>query len=113
MNLKLKFEGILIIVEDVKKTVNFYKNAFGLCPRSEDETWTYIELDTGESTIAFVSEKYVDSNGKISVYKNRIATDPSSLEIILSTEEEASATDCAGIRPIAMSTKSSFPIILE
>jgi uncharacterized glyoxalase superfamily protein PhnB len=57
----MKFGYTLLYVEDVEKTVVFYESAFGLQRKLLHENG-YGELDTGATTLGFVSREVVESN---------------------------------------------------
>ena len=58
----MKFGYALLYVEDVAKTVEFYESAFGLKRRFVHEAG-YAEMETGDTTLGFVAQSVVESNG--------------------------------------------------
>lgn len=52
----------IIYVDDVRSTVDFYTAAFGLDERFVTPEGDYGELDTGATTLAFVSNALAESN---------------------------------------------------
>lgn len=59
----MKLAYTIIYVEDVAKTVNFYKNAFNLKCLFLHESNDYAEMDTGSTKLAFASFEIAKSNG--------------------------------------------------
>ncbi len=58
----MKFGYTIIYVSDVVKSLDFFTSAFGLARRFLHESGTYGELDTGETTLAFVSHGAGEAN---------------------------------------------------
>ena len=58
----MKFGYTLLYVEEVEKTVEFYESAFGLKRRFLHEAG-YAEMETGDTTLGFVAQSVVESNG--------------------------------------------------
>lgn len=50
---------IIIYVSDVPITISFYEKAFGLKLRFLHESNQYAEMETGQTTLAFVNETFV------------------------------------------------------
>jgi len=85
----MKFGYTIIYSNDVEKSIEFFENAFGFKRRFIHESG-YGELDTGDTTLAFVSHDLGSSN----LPNGYIKTDsdkPLGIEIALVTEsvEEA------------------------
>jgi lactoylglutathione lyase len=51
----MKFGYAIIYVADVLSSLTFFETAFGFSKRFMDESGTYGELDTGETTLSFAS----------------------------------------------------------
>jgi lactoylglutathione lyase len=51
----MKFGYTIIYVPDVFSSLTFFETAFGFSKRFIDESGTYGELDTGETTLSFAS----------------------------------------------------------
>lgn len=49
---------IIIYVADVPVTISFYEKAFGLKLRFLHESNQYAEMETGQTTLAFVDESF-------------------------------------------------------
>lgn len=60
----MKFKYTILYVEDVEKTLEFYKNAFGFKRSMLHESGDYGELDTGSTTLSFSSIKLMKTLGK-------------------------------------------------
>lgn len=60
----MKYAYTILYVEDVKKTVQFYKDAFGFEVKFQHEKGDYAELESGQTTIAFSSFELIRSLGK-------------------------------------------------
>lgn len=89
MNMKLAY--VIIFVQNVPKTLDFYEQAFGLKKLFLAESLLYGELDTGHTKLAFVDETFVESNGGDFI-ANRIETQKTAgFEIALATAEVSSA----------------------
>lgn len=59
MNSSAKLGYVILYVEDVLKTVAFYQEAFGIPQRFLHESQQYAEMETGATTLAFVSEQFI------------------------------------------------------
>ncbi|MCF6302730.1 MAG: VOC family protein [Devosiaceae bacterium] len=51
----MKFRYAILYVRDVKSTLDFYVNAFGMTKKMLHESGGYGELDTGDTVLAFAS----------------------------------------------------------
>lgn len=58
----MKYAYTILYVEDVKKTINFYKAAFGFTDKFITPEEDYAELITGETTLAFASHQLGAAN---------------------------------------------------
>lgn len=63
----MKFGYTLLFVTDVEKTISFYESAFGQKRKfiAVDDAGGYGELDTGPTTLGFVSHKLAKASGTI------------------------------------------------
>lgn len=59
----MKLGYTLLYVNDVEKTMNFYKKAFGLKKSFLHESNQYGEMVTGETKLGFVQHKVASSHG--------------------------------------------------
>lgn len=75
---------VIIYVEDVAATVKFYEKAFGLKLRFAHESGAYAEMETGQTALAFVSEKMIQASH--SFRPNRASGEQAGVEIALVTE---------------------------
>ncbi len=76
---------VIIYVRDIQETVDFYEKAFGLKRRFIHESGTYAEMETGNTALAFVDEKFVKDS--ISFRPNRHSEEPAGIEISLVTDQ--------------------------
>ncbi len=60
----MKFAYTILYVPDVKKTTDFYEQAFGFKLKFAHEGGDYAELDTGGTTLSFSSHNLIKSLGK-------------------------------------------------
>lgn len=68
----MKFGYTILYVNDVKATISFYENAFGLKRGLLTDTGQYGELETGETKLCFANREFAKpesidlqaSNGK-------------------------------------------------
>jgi catechol 2,3-dioxygenase-like lactoylglutathione lyase family enzyme len=69
----LRLGYTVFYVADVRKTVDFYTEAFGLLIRYVHPSGQYAEMATGETLLAFSGEELVKSSllGELSYYRNR------------------------------------------
>lgn len=88
--MKLRYN--ILYVEDVTKTLNFYKTAFGFDIGFAHESGDYGELATGDTKLAFSSIELMESLGK-----SPSKPDPKrpSSEIAFETDDVAKALDAA------------------
>ena len=89
----MKYGYTLLYVEDVVKTVEFYESAFGLKRRLLHEAG-YAEMETGETTLGFVAQSVVESNG-VEYTKADPAKPAPAVEIAFITEDVSAAYEKA------------------
>lgn len=58
----MKFGYTILYVNDVPGTLQWYQNTFGFGLKMLHESNQYGELDTGQTTLAFVSHQFASSN---------------------------------------------------
>lgn len=85
----MKFGYTLLYVSDVKETVAFYETAFGLKRKFVQESG-YGEMDTGETTLGFVSLELAKSSG-VSFTETRLESPAPAAEIAFVTDDLDSA----------------------
>jgi lactoylglutathione lyase len=89
----IKFAYTILYVKDVRKTLDFYKNAFGLEERFISEDASYGELDCGETTLSFASLKLAATNLSGGFIESNTERKPFAMEIGFSTDDvEATVT---------------------
>ncbi|MFA6036999.1 MAG: VOC family protein [Legionellales bacterium] len=81
---------VIIFVKNVPETLAFYEKAFKLKTLFLAESLLYGELETGNTKLAFVDEKFVESNGA-DFTTNRASHKAAGFEIALTTTEVASS----------------------
>jgi len=80
---------LLLYVADVPKTVEFYERAFGLTRKMVHETG-YAEMETGATTLGFVSHKAAEGLGM--TYRKARREEPApGVEVGLVTEDVAAS----------------------
>jgi lactoylglutathione lyase len=55
----MRLAYVILYVDDVEATLNFYERAFGLTRRMLDDEKNYGELETGSTRLAFAANKFV------------------------------------------------------
>lgn len=88
----MKFAYTILYVPDVKKTIDFYEQAFGFKAKFVHEEGDYAELDTGGTTLAFSSHKLIKSLGKDPQAANYHKP---SFELVFVTDDVAQAVEKA------------------
>ena len=82
----MQFNNVIIYVEDVVKTVEFYEQAFDQKIKLYYKDNIYAELNTGAVTLSFVQETYMEDN-VLKFVKNRRHTSPAGFEIVFATKD--------------------------
>ena len=103
----MKLVNTVIYVEDVKKTVDFYQRAFSLTLKFLSECGQYAEMNTGDVSLAFVSEAFSKENG-LEFNTNRVGKPYPGFEIAFESEDVQAAFDLAlkeGAKNIANPTE--------
>ena len=98
----MKLGYVILYVQDVPATVDFYEKAFGLQRRFLHESNTYAEMETGATALAFAVESLAKENG-LTVRPNRAKEDAAAVEVALVTPEVQAAYERAvkaGARPV-------------
>lgn len=83
----IKFSHIIFYVSDVKETAAFFEEAFRFKVKFMHESKEYAELDTGEVSISFASEKLGASNLPDGFQKQDLKSPPFACEIALTTDD--------------------------
>jgi lactoylglutathione lyase len=58
----MKFNYVIIYVDDVAQATTFYEAAFGMATKFVHESKMYAEMETGETTLAFASNDMLKMN---------------------------------------------------
>ena len=88
----MKFGYTILYVEDVRKTLSFYQQAFGFETRFLHESGDYGELESGATALAFSSHRLMTELGK---NPQAPAAGAPSFEIALTTDDVSSALERA------------------
>lgn len=101
-SVKLKYT--VLYVSDIKRSVRFYEQAFGLKNRFIHESGQYAEMETGDTTLAFSSDELASTFFKEGYKKNvpndkaagiQIALQPDDVERAYQSAIKAGATGLA------------------
>lgn len=82
----MQFRYLILYVDDVTKTIEFYEQAFGLHRKMIHESGDYGELTTGGTRLSFSSKKLMKQIGKSPGNVDPLAP---TFEIALETEDVA------------------------
>lgn len=82
----MKFGYTIIYVPDVRTSLEFFKDAFGIQTRFSHESGDYGELDTGMTTLAFASHALGHQNLPVGYVAASDSPKPLGIEIALITE---------------------------
>ena len=83
----VKFGYTIMYVNDVVKSVEFYESSFGFKRKFLPPENDYAELETGGTTLAFVSKELANTNLKNGFLDSSIINKPFGMEIALTTED--------------------------
>lgn len=88
----MKLGYTILYVEDVRRSLDFYAQAFGLTVKFLHDSGDFGEVDTGSTTLAFSSRRLMTQ-----LHKNPQAADAKapSFEIAFTTGDVAAAVTCA------------------
>jgi predicted enzyme related to lactoylglutathione lyase len=89
----MKFGYAILYVPNVERTVEFYESAFGLRRKFVDAAG-YAELETGETTLAFVSLEVAKAGG-IPILPPSSDDPPHAIEVALVTDDVAGSFEHA------------------
>ncbi len=81
----MKLGNIIIYVEDVGSSMDFYEKAFGLQKGYLHHDSNYGEMNSGETKLSFVKESFAMQMG-LAFKPNRLKDPPAGVEITLITE---------------------------
>jgi len=82
----IKFKYLILYVEDVEKSINFYQNTFNTQIKFITPEKDYGELLTGETTISFASVSLASSNVKKGFLSSKAGEKPFGIELGFSTD---------------------------
>lgn len=83
----IQFAYAILYVNDVKETLDFYKNAFGFEQKFITPENDYGELITGTTTIAFANFELGKSNFKKGFTESNLNEKPFGIELAFTTTE--------------------------
>jgi lactoylglutathione lyase len=82
----VKLGYTILYVSDVEKSIAFYESAFGFQRKFLTPENDYGEINTGETTMAFVSKSLANSNLKNGFLESTLLNKPFGMELGLVTE---------------------------
>ena len=82
----IKFAYIILYVQDVTQSVEFYEKAFGFVRKFISPDNDYGELSVGETTLSFASTSLAKSNLRNGFTESSLANKPFGIEIGFTTE---------------------------
>lgn len=82
---------VIIYTEKVDESVTFYEKAFGLWRRFVHESGKYAEMETGESTLAFLADELAALNLPVGYRKNAPGEAPAGIEVVLVSKDVENA----------------------
>lgn len=106
----MKFGYSIIYVSDVKQTMDFYEQAFGLHTKFMHESAMYGEMKTGSTVLAFAAEGLSAQNG-FTIIPNRLQNSPAGFEVAFVTDDVAAAYKkavSAGAQPLKEPTQKPW-----
>lgn len=83
----IKFKYVILYVEDVEQSMNFYKNTFGSEIKFITPEKDYGELITGETSLAFASISLAASNIKEGFLTSKAGEKPFGIELGFVTDD--------------------------
>ncbi len=101
----IKFAHTILYVKDVTKTIEFYETVFQLERKFISENAQYGELSTGETTLSFAQNKFINSQLNGGFVESRTSTPPLGMEIAFATDDVQALYDAAidagakGVKP--------------
>ncbi len=82
----MKLGYVILYVENVVETLNFYKKAFNLELKFLHESNAYGEIDTGNTTLSFAANEMAENNG-FKIRENKLSDIPAGAEIAFITDD--------------------------
>ena len=83
---KIQFKYVILYVEDVEQSMNFYKNTFEAEIKFITPEKDYGELSTGETSLSFASVDLASSNVKQGFLSSKAETKPFGIELGFTTD---------------------------
>jgi uncharacterized glyoxalase superfamily protein PhnB len=87
----MKLGYVIVYVDDVRGTLEFYRRAFGVEIRFLHESNQYGELETGQATVAFASHALAEMNLPEGYVRAEPGGKPLGVELALVTADVAGA----------------------
>jgi lactoylglutathione lyase len=87
----MKLGYTIVYVPDVRASLSFFEQAFGLQRRFLHESGLYGELETGSTTLSFAAHSMADSNFPAGHVQAHNSAQPLGIELGLVTEDVAEA----------------------
>lgn len=91
----IKFGNTVIYIDDVEKTINFYKETFGFQCKFITEDKNFAELETGETSLSFASHYLAKDNFTKDYVSVTDSVNPLGIEITLVTDDVTGLHDKA------------------
>lgn len=91
----IKFGYTILYVEDVVKAAEFYEKAFGFSRKFVSPGNEFLELSTGETSLAFVTLQIGESNVKNGFTQSTLENKPFGIEIAFVTDSVQKVMDDA------------------
>jgi lactoylglutathione lyase len=87
----VKLGYVIVYTGKVDQSVTFYEKAFGLQRRFVHESGQYAEVETGETTLAFVADELAALNVPGGYRKNTPGEAPAGIEVALVSKDVENA----------------------
>jgi catechol 2,3-dioxygenase-like lactoylglutathione lyase family enzyme len=107
----MKLGYVLLYVADVKRSVEFWKQAFGLELAFMSESGEYGALKTGDTTLGFVAHRFIRDMLPGGFRPAQTDEAPPPFEVALTTDDVAASQEravAAGARRVMMPTKKPW-----
>lgn len=101
----MRLDGVMIWVADVPATVAFYEAAFGLAVQMMDDSETYAQMGTGETTLAFAAESAAAGTG-LAIRPHRTGEPPAAVQLAFVHDDVHAAYD----RAVAAGAVAAVPL---
>ena len=91
----ITYSYTILYVENVERSIQFYKEAFGFSQKLLTPDKDYGEVNTGTTTLSFANFQLADTNLSKGYQKSTLNTKPFGIEIAFATEDVATAVNTA------------------